>query len=119
MKKPVIICVDDEPTVLESLEIEVTKALGEEYLIETAADGAEALELLTELLAEQYEVESIIVDDIMPDMKGDELLIQIHGRSPQTIKIMLTGQAEMAGVWNAIQHAKLYRTLLSLGRYQT
>lgn len=109
MKKPVIICVDDEQTVPDSLEIEVNKALPEDYLIETAADGAEALELLTELLAEQYEVALLIVDYIMPGMKGDELLIGMHERSPKTIKIMLTGQAEIEGVWNAIRHAKLYR----------
>ena len=45
----------------------------------------------------------------MPDIKGDELLQIIHERSPNTLKIMLTGQADLQAVSNAIRYAKLYR----------
>ncbi|MDY6993317.1 MAG: adenylate/guanylate cyclase domain-containing protein, partial [Pseudomonadota bacterium] len=109
MSKQVIICVDDEQTILNSLKIELKKALSEEYLIETAEDGEEALELLTELLEDEYEIPLVISDYIMPNMKGDELLKQIHIISPKTLKIMLTGQADAEGVGNAINYAKLYR----------
>lgn len=109
MKKPVIICVDDEPTILDSLEIDLLKAFEDKYLIETAESGEEALELLSELLAEQYEVPLVISDHIMPNMKGDELLRSVHAISPNTLKIMLTGQADLEAVANAINYAKLYR----------
>ena len=109
MKKPVIICVDDEPTILDSLEIDLLKAFEDKYLIETAQSGEEALELLSELLAEQYEVPLVISDHIMPNMKGDELLRSVHAISPNTLKIMLTGQADLDAVANAINYAKLYR----------
>ncbi|WP_293155922.1 MULTISPECIES: PAS domain S-box protein [unclassified Microcoleus] len=109
MKKPVIICVDDEQTILDSLEIDLLKAFEDKYLIETAQSGEEALELLSELLAEQYEVPLIISDHIMPNMKGDELLRSVHAISPRTLKIMLTGQANLEAVANAINYAKLYR----------
>lgn len=109
MKKPVIICVDDEQTVLDSLKISLKKAVDNEYLIETALSGDEALELLSELLEDEHEVVLVISDYIMPTMKGDELLKQIHAISPKTIKIMLTGQAEIEVVGNAIKYAKLYR----------
>ncbi|MEO6861623.1 MAG: PAS domain S-box protein [Microcoleus sp.] len=109
MKKPVIICVDDEPTILDSLEIDLLKAFEDKYLIETAQSGEEALELLSELLAEQYEVPLVISDHIMPNMKGDELLRSVHAISPKTLKIMLTGQADLEAVANAINYAKLYR----------
>jgi PAS domain S-box-containing protein len=109
MKKPVIICVDDEQTILDSLEIDLLKAFEDKYLIETAQSGEEALELLSELLAEQYEVPLVISDQIMPNMKGDELLRSVHAISPNTLKIMLTGQAELEAVVNAINYAKLYR----------
>ena len=46
MSKPVIICVDDEPTVLESLKIELKRVLGDSCLIETAEGGEEALDLI-------------------------------------------------------------------------
>ena len=109
MKKPVIICVDDEQTILDSLEIDLLKAFEDKYLIETAQSGEEALELLSELLAEQYEVPVVISDQIMPNMKGDELLRSVHAISPNTLKIMLTGQADLEAVVNAINYAKLYR----------
>ncbi|MEG4292779.1 PAS domain S-box protein [Microcoleus sp. C2C3] len=109
MKKPVIICVDDEQTILDSLEIDLLKAFEDKYLIETAQSGEEALELLSELLAEQYEVPLVISDHIMPSMKGDELLRSVHAISPNTLKIMLTGQADLEAVVNAINYAKLYR----------
>ncbi|AFZ19028.1 response regulator [Allocoleopsis franciscana] len=109
MNKPIIICVDDEQTILDSLEIELQKTLGDEYLIETAAGSEEALELLEELLDEQYEVPLVISDYLMPYIRGDELLKRIHTLSPKTLKIMLTGQADLEAVGNAIKYAKLYR----------
>lgn len=109
MRKPVIICVDDEPTILDSLKIQLKKAIGDEYLIETAEGGEDALELLAELLEDEYEVALVISDYIMPDIKGDELLKRIHAISPKTLKIMLTGQADVEAVGNAINYAKLYR----------
>ncbi len=107
--KPVIICVDDEPIILESLKIELKKALGEEHLLETAEGGEDALELIEELLAESCEIVAVISDYLMPNIKGDELLKQIHRILPKTIKIMLTGQADLEAVANTIKYAKLYR----------
>lgn len=109
MSKPVIICVDDEPTVLESLKIELKRVLGDSCLIETAEGGEEALELIAELQEEEYEVALVLVDYIMPGIKGDELLREIHTRSPHTLNIMVSGQADLEAVSNAIREAKLFR----------
>jgi signal transduction histidine kinase/CheY-like chemotaxis protein len=109
MSKPVVICIDDEPAILQSLKVELRRVLGSECTIETAEGGDEALELLEELQRDRHEVALVLVDYIMPGMKGDDLLKQIHERSPQTFKIMLTGQADMVALGNAIRHAKLYR----------
>jgi len=51
----------------------------------------------------------IISDHIMPDMKGDELLIKVHSISKSTLKIMLTGQADTEAIGNVINKATLYR----------
>ncbi|HEY9808421.1 MAG TPA: response regulator [Halomicronema sp.] len=109
MNKPIIICVDDEQTILQSLKIELKKNLAENYLIETCETSQDALDLLEELLKEGREIPVIISDYLMPGIKGDELLKEIHHRSPQTLKILLTGQADLAAVSNAIKYAKLYR----------
>jgi PAS domain S-box-containing protein len=109
MKKPVIVCIDDEPDVLNSLKIELKKAIGDQCIIETAEGGADALELLADLQADEYEVALVLSDYIMPDIKGDELLKKIHEFSPDTLTIMLTGQADLEALGNAIKYAKLYR----------
>ncbi len=108
-RKPVVICVDDEPAVLESLRIELRRALGEKCLIETAEDGEDALTLMSELQEEDYEIALVLSDYIMPNIKGDELLARMHEMSPHTLKIMLTGQANLEAVGNALKLAKLYR----------
>jgi len=107
--KLAIICVDDEPAICDSLEIELQKTVGDDYLVEMAEEGQEALELCEELLAKQHEIALVISDCIMPGMKGDELLKQIHILSPNTITMMLTGQAQIEEVSYAIKYAKLYR----------
>lgn len=67
MSKPVVICVDDEPLVLESLKIELKRVLGDACLIETAEGSEEALELFDELQeSEEYEVALVLADYIMP-----------------------------------------------------
>ncbi len=109
MSKQVIICVDDETTILRSLKAELQEAIGKDYLIEIAEGGEEALELIEELLENGYEVPLIISDHIMPDMKGDELLKRVHLILPKTLKILLTGQADLEAVVNAIKYASLYR----------
>jgi signal transduction histidine kinase len=109
MKKQIILCVDDEQSILESLKIELIQLLDNSYLIETAEDGAEALEIIQELLEEGYDIPLIISDYIMPNMKGDELLKHVHQYTPKTLSIMLTGQADIQAIGNAINQGNLYR----------
>jgi adenylate cyclase len=109
MNKQVIICVDDEISILRSLKSELKNALGSDYQIELAEGGEEALELMELLPEEGYEIPLIISDYLMPLMKGDELLRLVHLMAPNTIKIMLTGQANIEAISNVIKYANLYR----------
>jgi response regulator RpfG family c-di-GMP phosphodiesterase len=109
MSKPTILCVDDEKIVLDSLKEQLRREFGRDYLLETAESGEEALEILVELFEDKMEVPLVISDQIMPGMKGNELLKQIHVMSSSTIKILLTGQADAAAVGSAVNEAKLYR----------
>ncbi|NJN86141.1 MAG: response regulator [Leptolyngbyaceae cyanobacterium SL_7_1] len=109
ISKPVILCVDDELILLESLRDELREAFGQEYVIEIADSGKNALELIEELVTEGHEIPLVICDYIMPDIKGDELLKQIHHILPDTFKVMLTGQATIEAVANAVKYARLYR----------
>jgi signal transduction histidine kinase len=109
MQKQTIICVDDEEIILEALQEQLQATFGEEYNIETSDSGEDALEFFKELMDEGQQVPVIISDYIMPGMKGDELLKEIHKLSPESLKILLTGQASIEGISNAINNAQLYR----------
>lgn len=109
MSQKVILCVDDEIIVLDALTEQLHKAFGPEYIIEVAESGEEALDIFDELSEEGMEFPVVLADFIMPIMKGDELLEKIHKKSPLSKKVMLTGQASLEGVSNAVNKADLYR----------
>jgi len=109
MKRSVILCVDDEKTLLVGLRDQLRNHLGKEYAIEIAESGEEALEVVQEFLEEQFDIPVIISDHCMPRMKGDELLIRIHELAPETLMILLTGQADVTVIGNIVNHASLYR----------
>lgn len=110
MARTVILCVDDEKVILETLERQISKSnLGKTFEVEIAESGEEALEIIAELEEEGAELAVLVSDQIMPGMKGDELLIAVNQSHPQTLKILLTGQASLEAVTNAINKARLYR----------
>lgn len=111
MSSPVILCVDDEHFILDSLKRMLRREFGKAYQVELAEDGNEALSIVHKCLTESSEVVLVISDYMMPRMKGDELLQKIHEIMPRTIKIMLTGQADIEGIRNVVNYANLYRYL--------
>ncbi|HEW98165.1 MAG: response regulator [Candidatus Parabeggiatoa sp. nov. 3] len=111
MSQAAILCVDDETLVLETLEIEFHKAFNDTYRYEFAESAEEALEIIDELHEEGINILVIVSDWLMPGMKGDELLIQVHDKWPHIVKIMLTGQADQAAIERAQQEGHLLRCL--------
>ncbi len=107
MSKPVILCVDDERVVLDSLKMQLKSAFGDAYLYEVAEDADDALELIYELNEEGSLIILIVSDWLMPGMKGDEFLIHIHQQFPRIIKILLTGQAEPSAIERTKEQANL------------
>jgi CheY-like chemotaxis protein len=111
MPKPAILCVDDEVAVLESLEIELQQAFEGNYLYEFAESAVEALEIIEELSKEEVNILVIVSDWLMPGMKGDELLIQIHQKYPQIVTVLLTGQADKLAIERTKTQANLHAFL--------
>ncbi|MBA7565920.1 hypothetical protein ES708_07607 [subsurface metagenome] len=109
MSEQVILCIDDEPIVLDSLKEQIQQGFSGDLQVEVAESGDEALEIFDELLEDGYEIPVVIADFIMPGMKGDTLLERIHNVKPNAKKILLTGQASIEGVSNALNKADLYR----------
>jgi diguanylate cyclase (GGDEF)-like protein len=106
-RKEHILCVDDEEGILTALRQQLSARFGQEVVIEVAQSANDALELLDELEKDGESLAVVIADQIMPGMKGVDLLEEINRRSPATTKILLTGQAGLDAVVAAINRANL------------
>lgn len=95
---PVVLCVDDEKIVLDSLKKQLEVKFNYAFQVETAESGEEALELIEELMSEGKEIPVVICDYLMPHMKGNVLFKKIKEISPSTSCILLTGQATLDAV---------------------
>jgi diguanylate cyclase (GGDEF)-like protein len=104
-RKEVIVCVDDEEGVLRVLRAQLGARFGHEAQVLTARSGDEAVALFDELSRDGESL--VIADQIMPGMKGVELLEIVNRRLPTTMKILLTGQAGLDAVIDAINRAHL------------
>ncbi|EQA47256.1 response regulator receiver domain protein [Leptospira broomii serovar Hurstbridge str. 5399] len=109
MNKGYIICVDDEVSVLETLQEQLHNEFGKTHEIETARSAEEALSLLEEIQNSGFVIEVIITDQVMPGMKGADFLEAVHKKSPDSIKILLTGQAGLDSAIHAINFGGLSR----------
>jgi len=89
-----VVCVDDEPQVLSGLSLHLRRR----YEVESATSGAAALELL----ARQPQAAVLISDMRMPGMSGAELLEVVQREYPDTIRLILSGQAETESVMKAL-----------------
>src|SRR6185503_3640063 len=106
-RREVILCVDDEEGVLRVLRAQLGARFGHECQITTARSGDEAVALFDELTREGEAIAVVIADQIMPGMKGVELLEIVDRRLPTTTKMLLTGQAGLDAVVDAINRAHL------------
>ena len=98
-----ILLVDDEPNVVESFR----RHLRREFEVETALSGDDALKIM-----EVKPVFSVIVSDFqMPGMNGVEFFQKARTQSPNTVRIMLTGQADMETVIDAFNNGDLFKFL--------
>ena len=109
MNKLAILCIDDESIVLDALKEQLEIEFGNQYIIEIAENGEEALEIAEDIAKDNDKLAVVIADFIMPGMKGDELLEKVHEIKPDVRNILLTGQASLQGISNAVNKAGLYR----------
>ena len=111
MPKPIILCVDDEKIILDSIKRQLKEEFGQTYQYEFAENAEEAMELMEELEEENEEIIVIVSDWLMPGKKGDEFLIDVHKLYPNMVKIMLTGQADNAAIERVKEQAQIHRFL--------
>ena len=98
-----ILCVDDDANVLAGFQ----RNLRRRFAIETAQSGAECLKLV-----EKEGAYAVVVADMnMPGINGVELLARLREIVPDTVRIMLTGQADQETAVEAVNHGQIFRFL--------
>jgi response regulator RpfG family c-di-GMP phosphodiesterase len=98
-----VLCVDDEPRVLDSLR----RHLQDTYEVLTAACGAAGLDVL-----KQHRDVAVVVSDMrMPEMDGATFLRHTRVLRPSSVRVLLTGQADMSAAIKAINEGQIFRFL--------
>ncbi|HUW41648.1 MAG TPA: response regulator [Rectinemataceae bacterium] len=93
MLREAILCVDDEAIILLSIKQELKRHFGGRFLIETALDAAEASALVDELETRDILTVLVISDWMMPGMRGDQFLVELHRRKPHIKTVIITALA--------------------------
>ncbi len=96
-----ILCVDDEPNILSSLR-RLFRGAG--YKVLTAESGNDGLKIL-----ETEAVDIVISDMRMPEMDGARFLEHVRQSWPDTLRLLLTGYADIQSILDAINRGEIYR----------
>ena len=99
-RRHTLLIVDDEPDVLDSLR----HLFHRRYRVLTAEGGREGLEIL-----DREDIHIILSDQRMPGMTGDQFLKNARQRSPDTIRLLFTGYAEIQTVIDAVNKGGIFR----------
>lgn len=108
MSKYLILCVDDEREVLDSV-IQDLDCFEEDFLLEAAESVQEAKEIIADAERDEVKLALILCDHIMPDQTGISFLIELNEASSTkpTRKLLLTGQAGLEDTVEAVNHSSL------------
>jgi response regulator RpfG family c-di-GMP phosphodiesterase len=100
-KKLDILCVDDEPQVLEGLRLH----LKQRYTVHLAGSGAEGLEILRDA----KNIAVILSDMRMPVMDGAKFLNAARTSAPEAVRMLLTGYTDMQSAIAAVNEGQIFR----------
>ncbi len=100
-RTPAVLFVDDEQSVLRSLNRMFRK---EDYDVHLAESGDEALKIM-----EETPIDVVVSDQRMPKMTGIQLLQQVKERWPGAVRIILSGYTEINELLGAINEGEVYR----------
>jgi len=103
MTDKVVLCVDDEPHILNALQRLLRK---EDFQVVTARDVEEGLAVLA-----SRPVQLVISDQRMPGMTGVEFLQKVKELFPDAVRVILSGYADVGVIVDSINKGEIYRFL--------
>ena len=95
-----VLCVDDEPHVLRSLQW----LLKREFEVHTADSAQEGLRLL-----KSHDFDVVVSDQRMPEVSGVEFLQQVRQVAPRAARILLIGYAELDSMVRSVNESEVFR----------
>ncbi len=98
-----ILCVDDDANILEGYK----RHLRKEFKLETAVGPEQGLQIV----AERGPFAVVVSDLQMPGMNGIQFLARVREQTPDTIRILLTGNADLQTSIDAINQGQIFRFL--------
>jgi thioredoxin reductase (NADPH) len=107
MKKPVILCVDDDPQVLAAIANDLRQEFRKDYRILSVNSGPEALKTLDELRARAEPLALVLADQRMPAVEGVAVLAHARQLFPAAKRALLTAYADTTAAIRAINSAQL------------
>ncbi len=97
-----VLLIDDEPKILRGLRL----LLKPHFNVITTTEPEEDFRVL-----QSERVNVLVSDQRMPNMQGVEVLRKAKEVSPQTVRVLLTGYADLAAVVGAVNEGEVYRYL--------
>ncbi|HEX2697428.1 MAG TPA: response regulator, partial [Anaerolineales bacterium] len=107
MAKPVIFTIDDDPSVLNSVERDLRARYGQDYRILPINQGKAALDYLKKMEQRNETVALFLVDQRMPELSGVEFLMQAINTYPQAKRVLLTAYADSQAAIDSINEVRL------------
>ncbi len=112
MQKPTMLCLDDDPMVLNAIERDLRQRYGAAYRMLKLDTGAAALDALRQLKRRNETVALLLADQRMPGMTGVEFLEQARLIFPEAKKVLLTAYADTEAAIFAINRVALDHYLM-------
>ena len=110
--RPVVLAVDDEPSVARAVERDLRRRYGREFRVLRAESGAEALTALRESKLRGASIALLLADQRMPVMSGVEFLEHAIALAPEAKRVLLTAYADTQAAIDAINRVSLDHYLL-------
>ena len=108
MKRPILLAVDDDPSVLEAIVQDLRRQYGETYRVLRAANGQMALDTLRQLRSREEPVALLLSDQRMPGMGGVDFLERAQEFYPEARRVLLTAYADTEAAIRAINAARIH-----------
>ncbi len=107
MPKPVIFSIDDDASVLNSIERDLRAKYGGDYRVLPINSGKAALEYLKKMEQRNETVALFLVDQRMPEMNGTEFLAEAMQTHPQAKRVLLTAYGDTQAAIDSINEVRL------------